>query len=68
MVKEVLDRMPNAVSKQIKLYRKEFRQYKNVYSRTTETATLTSGYVHGLKDAGIITETECNALYLYVVD
>lgn len=59
--RKVLDRMPACVVSRIESYREA---YKNPKYRD-ETRAASAGYVHGLKDAGLITERERQILFVY---
>ena len=65
MVKEVLNRIPEAVKERLEGFKKEY-SYKSY--RTMERALQYRNYLKALKDAGIISDEEETALYMYVID
>ncbi len=65
MIKELLARLPNNVFEQILSYRRRYADAKNRDMRN-EIGARMGGYVLGLHDAGLITETERQKLYVYM--
>lgn len=65
MVREVLDRMPEAVIRQIKAYKHDYRKYEMDYRMRETTRACASAYVRGLMHAGLITNRERQALFTY---
>lgn len=66
MTKEVLDRMPEAVKRQVSLYKQAYNRNKGRASLKGEVSLKAVGYVNGLKDAGLVTEYEARALFIYI--
>ena len=62
MVKETLNKVPESVKRQLDEYK---RMYEGIPNRREETSARAAGYVLGLKDAGLITERERMALFVY---
>ena len=65
MVREVLDRMPEAVIRQIEVYKQDYRKYEKDYKLRDTTRACASAYVRGLMHAGLITNRERQALFTY---
>ena len=64
MIKEVFGKMPDNVKSVIEKLRKE---YKNETLKKGEVRHEADGYTRGLRDANFITETERQALFIYIV-
>ena len=62
MVREVYNRMPDAVQKNLEGLRHDYKH--GAYSKD-ETRTKAAWYVKGLRDAGLITEYERRVLFIY---
>lgn len=62
MTKELIERLPKNVVKEIEYLRDS---YKSKYINKDETRCRLAGYVAGLRDAGLITERERQILFVY---
>lgn len=70
MTREAMNKLPQHIQAQIEAYRSQYKTAKEDYlsgMRTNVEAArcASSAYMRGLKDAGLITEMERRALFLY---
>ena len=63
--RELLERLPDYVRKNVEDFRSSYTKTKD-YHRQAETRTRMAGYVLGLRDGGLITERERQILFIYM--
>lgn len=61
MTKEIIERLPENVIREVEGLRKD---YRSGFNRGAVRARL-AGYVKGLRDAGLLTERERQILFVY---
>lgn len=66
MVREVLDRMPEAVTRQINEYKQTYKKHDDDYRMRDITRACASAYVRGLMHAGLVNNRERQALFIYI--
>ena len=66
MVKEVFERMPEAVKKQINEYKQTYKKHEDDYRMRDITRACASAYVRGLMHAGLVNNRERQSLFIYI--
>lgn len=65
ITKNIIDKLPKHVLDTVEKYRFEYTHHTDMHLQA-ETRTRMAGYVLGLRDAGLITEFERRALFVYM--
>lgn len=65
MTRELLNRLPNVVINKVEYFRHIYTTTKSDREKT-DTRNVMSAYAHGLADAGMLTDRERQALFIYM--
>lgn len=66
MTKQVLNKLPKEIRANIEHYKESYNLFDEGSSYKHEERSRMAGYIHGLRDAGLITETERRILFCYM--
>lgn len=66
MTKEILNKLPEGVRTNIEHYKEAYNLFDAGSHYRDEERSRMADYVHGLRDAGLITEIERRALFCYM--
>lgn len=66
MTKQTLDKLPEGIRANIEYYKEAYNLFDTGSHYKDEERSRMAGYVHGLRDAGLITEIERRELFCYM--
>lgn len=64
-VAEIINKLPNHVRAKVEAYRRDYNTIIDLHMQA-EVRTRMSGYVLGLRDAGMLTEFERRVVFIYM--